>query len=175
MLNSPPGDPSRGVLSRKVYPVAKTNIVQLCLVALCFFSSLACGPVRATPPRGGETIQGVRTMDVEFAGSDGFTLRGTLTSPQSGGPSPAILLIPGSGPTDRNGNQPPALVTDLLKQLADVLTKSGFTTLRFDKRATHVYAAVWPKISTGKIGSSHGRSLQRMLQRPFSIYVHGLG
>ena len=84
-------------------------------------------------------------MDVQFAGVGGFSLRGTLTLPAGDKPAPALLLIPGSGPTDRNGNQPPALVTDLLKQLAERLAREGVATLRFDKRATHVYAADWPK------------------------------
>jgi uncharacterized protein len=58
-------------------------------------------------------------------------LAGTLTLPRSGKPSPAVLLIAGSGPIDRNETifgHKPFLV------LADHLTKQGFAVLRVDKR-----------------------------------------
>lgn len=59
------------------------------------------------------------------------TLAGTLTLPRSGKPSPAILLIAGSGRVDRDETvfgHKPFLV------LADHLTKQGFVVLRVDKR-----------------------------------------
>ena len=59
------------------------------------------------------------------------TLAGTLTFPRSEQPSPAVLLIAGSGPIDRNETvfgHKPFLV------LADHLTKQGFAVLRVDKR-----------------------------------------
>lgn len=83
--------------------------------------------------------------EVEFEGLDGLTLKGTLTMPPSPSASvPAVLLLPGSGPTDRNGNQPPAIVTNLLYEIADRLAQAGFASLRFDKRAAAVYASKWP-------------------------------
>lgn len=48
--------------------------------------------------------------------------------------SVAALIIPGSGPTDRDGNQP-ELANNSLKYLAENLTKNGIATLRYDKRA----------------------------------------
>lgn len=56
--------------------------------------------------------------EVRFADRDGFELVGALTLPPNAVRSPAVLLLPGSGPTDRDGNQPPMLVTDLLKTIA---------------------------------------------------------
>ena len=59
------------------------------------------------------------------------TLAGTLTLPRSGKPSPAVLLIAGSGQIDRDETvfgHKPFLV------LADHLTKQGFAVLRVDKR-----------------------------------------
>ncbi len=49
---------------------------------------------------------------------------------------PVVLIIAGSGPTDRNGNSPllPGKNNSLL-QLADSLAKNGIASLRFDKRA----------------------------------------
>jgi hypothetical protein len=49
---------------------------------------------------------------------------------------PAALLLPGSGPTDRNGDQPPALTPHTLTKIADVLADEGVASLRFDKYGT---------------------------------------
>jgi uncharacterized protein len=84
--------------------------------------------------------------EVAFPGAGGFELKGTLAMPAGSSEKvPAVLLLPGSGPTDRNGNQPPMLQTDLLKQIASHLALQGIASLRFDKRAAHVYAPQWPK------------------------------
>ena len=84
--------------------------------------------------------------EVTFAGAGGFQLHGTLLLPAAvKGKVPGVLLLPGSGPTDRNGNQPPQLVTDLLKQIAERLAADGYASLRFDKRAALVNASTWPK------------------------------
>jgi len=78
--------------------------------------------------------------------SDGLMLQGTLELPKGAtGKVPAMLLIPGSGPTDRNGNSGLGITTDLLKQIAEELAKNGIASLRFDKRAIKIYAAKWPK------------------------------
>jgi pimeloyl-ACP methyl ester carboxylesterase len=45
----------------------------------------------------------------------------------------AVLILPGSGPTDRNGNQP-ALYNDSLKKVAEGLAGCGIASLRIDKR-----------------------------------------
>lgn len=85
-------------------------------------------------------------QEVAFRGAGDFELKGTLTVPaKTSGPAPAVLLLPGSGPSDRNANQPPQLITDVLKQIAERLADEGFVTLRFDKRAVHAYASQWPK------------------------------
>lgn len=91
--------------------------------------------------------QGVNNFtetEVKFQGA-GIELVGTLSVPESKAAMPAVLMLPGSGPTDRNGNQPPSLITNLLKDLSGVLNEEGFITFRFDKRPVHHYSAVWPK------------------------------
>jgi hypothetical protein len=45
----------------------------------------------------------------------------------------AALLLAGSGPTDRNGNQQPSLTPNTLGQIAAALDKMGIMRLRFDK------------------------------------------
>lgn len=60
-------------------------------------------------------------------------VEGTLLSPNSKTSSLAII-IPGSGPTDRDGNQN-FMKNNSLKFLAQDLTNSGIATFRYDKRA----------------------------------------
>ncbi|MFB6457229.1 alpha/beta hydrolase [Chitinophaga sp. Hz27] len=61
-------------------------------------------------------------------------LYGTLTYPVSNLQVPVMLLIAGSGPTDRNGNNKFGVRNDTYKQLADSLVQYGIATLRYDKR-----------------------------------------
>jgi dienelactone hydrolase len=89
----------------------------------------------------------LKTSEVTFKGADGLMLTGTLELPaQSNGKVPAMLLIPGSGPTDRDGNSPllPNLKVDVLKEIADRLAAEGIATYRFDKRALQEYRSKWP-------------------------------
>lgn len=60
-------------------------------------------------------------------------LFGTLTTPNLEKRYPVALLISGSGPTDRNGNNP-MMKNNSLKMLAEVLAKNGIASLRYDKR-----------------------------------------
>lgn len=47
----------------------------------------------------------------------------------------AVVLIPGSGPTDRDGNAPQmGLRSDMYRQLAEALAAEGVASLRIDKR-----------------------------------------
>lgn len=58
---------------------------------------------------------------------------GTLTTPNLSQKYPVALLISGSGPTDRNGNNV-IMKNNSLKMLAETLAKNGIASLRFDKR-----------------------------------------
>ena len=48
--------------------------------------------------------------------------------------SPVVVIIPGSGPTDRDGNNPLGLTPSNLRMLAEGLARRGVTTVRIDKR-----------------------------------------
>ena len=64
-------------------------------------------------------------------GADGIVLAGTLTLPKGAGPFPAVLLIAGSGPQDRDASlasHRPFLL------MADAFTRKGIAVLRCDKR-----------------------------------------
>jgi pimeloyl-ACP methyl ester carboxylesterase len=60
-------------------------------------------------------------------------LYGTLTIPDLSKKCPVALIIAGSGPTDRNGNNP-MMKNNSLKMLAEALAKNGIASLRYDKR-----------------------------------------
>jgi dienelactone hydrolase len=79
--------------------------------------------------------------------SDGVVLAGTLTTPHASAKSPALLLIPGSGAVDRNGNGD-GLNTDLYRHLAQQLAQMGYVTLRYDKRG--IGASKIPEKEEGK-------------------------
>jgi len=72
--------------------------------------------------------------DVKFENiKDKIVLAGTLTLPEKNGKFPAVILISGSGPQNRDEEllgHKPFLV------LADYLTKNGIAVLRFDDRGT---------------------------------------
>lgn len=59
-------------------------------------------------------------------------LRGTLVNVRNS--DPVVLIVPGSGPTDRDGNGPLGLKTDAYKLLADALALEGIASVRVDKR-----------------------------------------
>ncbi|GLK89548.1 alpha/beta hydrolase [Pseudomonas turukhanskensis] len=61
-------------------------------------------------------------------------LHGTLLVPKTDKKVPVVLLIAGSGPTDRNGNNPEGGNNDSLKLLAQTLAKNGIASVRYDKR-----------------------------------------
>ena len=60
-------------------------------------------------------------------------LKGTLLTPNAK-PTSVALIIPGSGPTDRDGNNPPGVNASPYRLLAEGLASKGFATLRIDKR-----------------------------------------
>ena len=61
------------------------------------------------------------------------TLFGTLTLPKSFVKGPVALIIAGSGPTDRNCNNP-QMTNDAYKKLAHELAERGIASIRYDKR-----------------------------------------
>src|SRR5579859_3272987 len=97
-------------------------------------SSATTGTTESTGP--GQIA--ASSQDVSFT-VDGTKTYGTLEIPahRSGQHLAAALLIAGSGPTDRDGNQPSANVTpQTLKLVAGVLAQQGIITFRFDKYFT---------------------------------------
>lgn len=61
----------------------------------------------------------------------GFNLAGTITRPRSAGPAPAVILIGGSGPTDRDQT---VAGIPVFGHIARDLVAAGFVVVRYDKR-----------------------------------------
>ena len=59
-------------------------------------------------------------------------LKGTMLAPAGGGPM--VLIIPGSGPTDRDGNNPLGVKASTYRLLAEGLAARDVGTVRIDKR-----------------------------------------
>src|SRR6266436_3062 len=89
------------------------------------------------------TIQVADTMPPAVAVESPYTIRsgalelgGTLTLPRGGtGRVPVVVIIAGSGPTDRNGNSLMGIRPNSYGQLAWQLADRGIASLRYDKRA----------------------------------------
>ncbi|ROL79227.1 alpha/beta hydrolase [Pseudomonas chlororaphis] len=71
-------------------------------------------------------------------------LYGSLLLPKSDAPVPVVLIVSGSGPTDRNGNNPDGGRNDSLKRLAWVLAKHNIASVRYDKRGVAASLAATP-------------------------------
>jgi len=61
-------------------------------------------------------------------------IKGTMVLPETAKACPVVLIIAGSGPTDRNGNSPKGVTANYLKMLAYDMAQQGIASVRYDKR-----------------------------------------
>ena len=120
--------------------IARLNISQhvrgraaATLALLLVLSSMAVAPpLRA----GASSVSSTTWVDQQVTFTSGsMTIYATFRHPKNDATVvPGVLLIAGSGPTDRNGNSAiePGPV-DTLKTLADWLSEDGVASLRYDK------------------------------------------
>jgi len=118
-------------------------VLILACTTACFHRQLPQQPVppapseAPVPPRVTlEPLYDVAAEELTFEAA-GITVHGTITRPAVDGTFPALLMIPGSGPTDRDWN------SRLLpgnngsgRLLAEALARRGVVVLRYDKRGT---------------------------------------
>ncbi len=114
------------------------QVAGLVLAGVCFAAVAATEP--PVPGR-------VQESFVQAAGPLG-PLKGSLLAPSAGpsggpsaGPAPVVLIIPGSGPTDRDGNNPLGVKASTYRLLAEGLAARGIASLRIDKRGMFASAA----------------------------------
>jgi uncharacterized protein len=77
---------------------------------------------------------------IEVQGPAGV-LRGTLLTPENGAGGEVVLILPGSGPTDRNGDNPMGVRAAPYRLLAEALAEAGVSSVRIDKRGMFASAA----------------------------------
>jgi uncharacterized protein len=110
--------------------------VVLAALAGAGVASAQAGGGAASPAPARAAAQPASKSEPVVLEAPGGRLHGTLELPARGAaPYPAVLIISGSGPTDRNGNSsviPGA--NNSLKYLAEGLAAEGIASLRFDKR-----------------------------------------
>lgn len=101
--------------------------------------------------------------EVSFANKNGTaTLAGTLTIPQGAGPFPAVLLLSGSGPQNRDeflAGHRPMLV------LADYLARKGIAVLRYDKRGIGKSTGDFAAATTEDFAADAGTALAYLKAR----------
>lgn len=95
--------------------------------------SLICIALLGTLPKLGLAQEDDIPGEPVVLTTDMGDLYGTLSVPETDEAPPVVFLHPGSGPTDRNGNNPMAQ-NNSLKFLAEALYEQGIASLRIDKR-----------------------------------------
>jgi uncharacterized protein len=110
-------------------------------------------------------------------GADEWKLPGTLTVPSGAGPFPAVVLVHGSGPNDRDET---AGGTKIFRDLAEGLASRGIAVLRYDKRTLQYRArmeAVHGKTVHEEAGEDAVRALGLLREQkeidPKRVYVLG--
>lgn len=103
--------------------------------------------------------------DVTFL-SAGLTLAGTVLMPADitpGGTCPAVLILPGSGPIDRDGNHR-RMPLGISRALAESSADHGIASLRYDKRGVGASQGEW--LSTGLLDNvEDARAALQLLAR----------
>ncbi|MFA1029566.1 MULTISPECIES: alpha/beta hydrolase [Pseudomonas syringae group] len=110
--------------------------LRLLALPMTLILSLIAGTASAAEP---SAVQRQITVDTENG-----KLYGTLLMPRSDKPVPVVLIVAGSGPTDRDGNNPEGGRNDSMKRLAVILASNNIASVRYDKRGVAASKAVTP-------------------------------
>lgn len=93
----------------------------------------------------------VESQDVSWQ-LDSTTVYGTAVRPSGPGPFPGVVMIAGSGPTDRDWNSPLLTGTNgSARLLAEELARAGIASLRYDKRVSGPHARENVPLLIGKV------------------------
>jgi pimeloyl-ACP methyl ester carboxylesterase len=89
-------------------------------------------------------VSGATAQEREVeAGVPGGPLAGSLLVAKGAERGPVVIIVPGSGPTDRNGNSPLGIAAAPYRLLAAGLASAGVASLRIDKRGMFGSAGIF--------------------------------
>ena len=107
----------------------KTNLLSAAFMAAILAS---CGKPSKAPPQSIDTAEASIAAPVKSAMISAGDLKGQFIT--AGENAPVIIIVPGSGPTDLDGNNPMGVSANSYKMLAEGLAAMGISTVRIDKR-----------------------------------------
>lgn len=124
----------------------------------------ASTPVARKRPQEPKAPFPYKSEEVEYDNTSlGLHYGATITIPPGKGPFPAVLLITGSGPQNRDeeimGHKPFAV-------LADALTRNGFVVLRVDDRGVGKSSGQFGNATSADFADDARTSLRYLLSRP---------
>lgn len=103
-------------------------------------------------------------QDVTFPNEKvGIRLAGTLTMPKGKGPFPAVVLVSGSGPQNRDEE---VLDHKPFWIIADYLTKKGIAVLRYDDRGVAGSGGVFSTATSADFASDAAAALDHLRKQP---------
>ena len=166
-------------MNRTLYFSHSLGLFLISLIALSFLSSSFFKQQDQLLAQ--QYIETIKYRDLGIDLDDGVKTSAQLTLPGIGkGPFPGVLLIPGSGVTDKNGtvgfvhkdgsNLTTATTTPLL-QIAQYLSERGFGVLRYDKRGvgtnnTILDPDIWINATANDLINDSKKALNVLIKQP---------
>lgn len=96
--------------------------------------------------------------EITFASRD-VRLGGTIAVPDAPGPHPGLVLVGGSGPSDRHND-------GFFDVLRERLLTHGLATLSYDKRGVGASTGTWQTATVDELASDAGAALQTLREQP---------
>ncbi len=147
-----------------------TRLSAFCYVLLFIgLTCLACKSSQKIPPVFND-LQYLPESDITIPTVDTIEIAGTL---RYAGKDKLVIIIAGSGPTDRNCNGP-GFTSDAFKLMADTLFQLGISTYRYDKRGIGESTKVGEEHCTLYDRIEDVKAISRHFSSQFSeLYLYG--
>ena len=104
------------------------------LLSAAFMGAIlaSCGKASEAPPQSIDAVETNIAAPIKSAMISADELKGQFIT--AGENTPVVIIVPGSGPTDLDGNNPMGVSANSYKMLAEGLAAKGISTVRIDKR-----------------------------------------
>ncbi|MCS6818198.1 MAG: lysophospholipase [Blastocatellia bacterium] len=152
--------PTGQMVSMEMWVDDARRLIKLILPGLLFIEAYREGYEKAIASIAPKDYE---ALEVTFP-SEAIMLAGTLTLPkQRSHPLPALVLIAGSGPHERDEN---VAGVKVFEQIADHLTRHGFAVLRYDKRGVGKSQGDYPTATTYDFADDAHAAVRFLRTRP---------